>query len=180
MGYNLCKCENLCINKKEENLSSINLSTKYKYNIKSRNKLINTLSSFSSTENINSIYKKNCAQKIMKTYLKYKNNKMKYLYNEFKNNEFTDNTNEEEEKVEEENNKNNSKKSIETHDNFDQFSINHPFYIDKIKKSKTIYRNINIPKINNGKSLENLNHNIPFPDLNNNERKTLIKNKTNK
>ena len=54
---------------------------------------------------------------------------------------------------------NNSKNSIEPYDNLDKYSINHPFYIDKINKSKTIYQKINIPKINNGKSLESLNIN---------------------
>ena len=68
MGSSFCQCKTICQTKKEENLSSSNLSTTYNnnYNIKrSRNKFVNSFSSFSSSENINSIYRKNCVNKII-------------------------------------------------------------------------------------------------------------------
>ena len=66
MGNNICQCKTICQTKVEENLSSSNLSTTYNYyKNKSRNKVINSISSISSKENLNSIYRKNCAQKIM-------------------------------------------------------------------------------------------------------------------
>lgn len=160
MGNNICQCKTICQTKVEENLSSSNLSTTYNYNKnKSRNKVINSFSSISSKENLNSIYRKNCAQKIIKTYLQFKENKMKKINNDIKNKELI--YVEEEEK----DNKSNNKKEIEAYDNLDQYSINHPFYIDKFHKSKTIYENINIPKINNGKSLEILNRNCSEPNI---------------
>ena len=150
MGSSFCQCQSICHAKKEEKLSSTNLSKKFNYNynnsIKSRNKFINSLSSLSSTENLNSIYRKNCAQKIIKTYLNYKKNK-----NDKINENYQKNTYNNEEEI-----NNNSKNSIEPYDNLDKYSVNHPFYIDKINKSKTTYQKINIPKINNGKSLESL------------------------
>ena len=78
---------------------------------------------------------------------------------------------------EEDDNKNNSKKEIEPYDNLDQLSINHPFYIDKIHKSKTIYEKFNIPKINNGKSLESLNRNSSAPYITYNGKKVYLKKK---
>ena len=154
MGSSFCQCKSICHTKREEHLLSTNLSNTFNYNYnnntrKSRNKFINSLSSFSSTENLNSIYRKNCAQKIIKTYLNYKRNK-----NDKINENVQKNTYNNEEEI-----NNNSKNSIEPYDNLDKYSINHPFYIDKINKSKTIYQKINIPKINNGKSLESLNIN---------------------
>ena len=41
MGNNICQCKTICQTKREENLSSSNLSTTYNYNIrKSRNKVL--------------------------------------------------------------------------------------------------------------------------------------------
>ena len=79
MGNSFCQCNSLCLGKKEENLSSSNLSKAYNYNNKnSRNKInINSLSTIRTSETIRSIYRKNCAKKIIKTYLKYKKIKMK-------------------------------------------------------------------------------------------------------
>ena len=166
MGNNICQCKTICQTKVEENLSSSNLSTTYNYyKNKSRNKVINSISSISSKENLNSIYRKNCAQKIIKTYLQFKENKMKKINNDIKNKELI--YVEEEEK----DNKSNNKKEIEAYDNLDQYSINHPFYIDKIHKSKTVYGKFYIPKINNGKSLETLNRNTSAPYIIYNEKK---------
>ena len=153
MGNSFCQCKSICHTKREENLSTTYLSNTFNYNYtistkKRRIKFINSLSSLSSNENLNSIYRKNCAKKIIKTYLNYKKNKNK------KKKENTQNE-------QEENIDSNSKNSIEPYDNLDKYSINHPFYIDKINKSKTTYQKICIPKINNGKSLESLNMNNP-------------------
>lgn len=162
MGNSFCQCKLICQTKREENLSSINSSRMNNNFKKSRNKLINTISSFRTSENINSIYRKNCAKKIIKNYLNYKMNKKKHKNNEIENNEYIINNDDNEE---EEINERTSKKVIEPYDNLDQYSINHPFYIDKFHKSKTIYENINIPKINNGKSLEILNRNCSEPNI---------------
>ena len=173
MGNNICQCKTICQTKREENLSSSNLSTTYNYNIrKSRNKVINTFSSFRSKENINSIYRKNCAKKIIKTYLEFKKNKMKNKDEDIKNNELIY-----DEDKEEKDNTSNSKKEIEAYENLDQYSINHPFYVDKIHKSKTVYKKFNIPKINNGKSLETLNRNTSAPHIIYNEKKVNRKRK---
>ena len=173
MGNNICQCKSICISKREEDLSTSNLSTTFNYNMKrSRNKLINTLSSFRTNDNLISIYRKNCAEKIIKAYLKYKKNKNKTFNDEIYQNEL--NLDEDEE---EDDNKNNSKKEIEPYDNLDQLSINHPFYIDKIHKSKTIYEKFNIPKINNGKSLESLNRNSSAPYITYNGKKVYLKKK---
>ena len=73
MGSSFCQCKTICQKKREENLSSSNLSTTYNYNKKrTRNKLVNTLFCNRSSETLNSIYKKNCAEKIIRTYLKFK------------------------------------------------------------------------------------------------------------
>ena len=175
MGNSICHCKTICLTKKEEDLSTSNLSTTFNYNIKrSRNKLINTSSTFTSNENLNSIYRKNCAEKIIKAYFEFKKNKIKKDNNEYKNIELTLNEDEDENT---ENNKNNLKKEIEAYDNLDQLSINHPFYIDKIHKSKTLYEKFNIPKINNGKSLETLNRNSSGHHIIFNENKVSRKNK---
>ena len=68
-------------------------------------------------------------------------------------------------------NKSTSKDAIEPLDNFDKYSINHPFYIDKINKSKTIYEKFNIPKINNWKRLKILNKSSSATDIFYKERK---------
>ena len=153
MGNSFCQCKSLCLWKKEENLTSPNLSKAFNYNLKkSRNKVfINPYSTFRSSETIQSIYRKNCAKKIIKNYLKYKKSKMKnfnddLLYIDINNNKKEDDIS-------------TSRNDIEQYNNIDQYSINHPFYVDKIHKSKTIYEKVNIPKINNGKSLEMLNRN---------------------
>ena len=87
-------------------MSSSNLSTTYNSNIKkSRNKVINIFSSFRSKENINSIYRKNYAKKIIKTYLEFKRNKMKNINDDIKEEELIY-----DEDDEEKDNKNISKK----------------------------------------------------------------------
>ena len=173
MGNSFCQCKTICQTKKEENLSSSNLSTTYNnnYNIKrSRNKFVNSFSSFSSSENINSIYRKNCVNKIINMYLKYKKNKIKDKKEEIQNNKFNIN-------VKRENNKNKSKEEIEPYDNLDQYSIKHPFFIDKIHRAKTVYGKFYIPKINNGKSLEILNKNFSTPYIFQKEKNILNKRK---
>ena len=163
MGSTFCQCKTICQKKREENLSSSNLSTTYNYNIKrTRNKLVNTLFSNRSNETLNSIYKKNCVQKIIRTYLKFKENKMRNNNNRTKYINKTDN---------QEENKSTSKDAIEPLDNLDKYSINHPFYIDKINKSKTIYEKFNIPKINNWKRLKILNKSSSATDIFYKERK---------
>ena len=157
MGYSFCQCNSLCLLKKEENLSSSNLSKKYNYNSRNINNKItnNTLSSFQSSETIQSIYRKNCVKKIIKTYLKYKKNKKKNLSRNIAIIETNNDINGKG------SNKNTiiSRNDSKPYSYTDQYSIYYPFYIDKIHKSKTIYEKFNIPKINNGKSLEILNRN---------------------
>ena len=88
MGSSFCQCKTICQKKREENLSSSNLSTTYNYNMKrTRNKLVNTLFCNRSSETLNSIYKKNCAEKIIRTYLKFKQKKLKKINNSDKNKE---------------------------------------------------------------------------------------------
>ena len=169
MGSSFCQCKTICQKKREENLSSSNLSTTYNYNMKrTRNKLVNTLFCNRSSETLNSIYKKNCAEKIIRTYLKFKQKKLKKVNNENKNNDKMD---------KKEENKSNSKDAIDAYDNLEKYSINHPFYIDKIHKSKTIYKKFNIPKINNLPSLEILNKSSSATDIFYKEKKKFRKRK---
>ena len=157
MGNSFCQCNNLCLGKKEENLSASNLSKAYNYNSRnSRNKInINSLSTFRTSETIRSIYRKNCAKKIIKTYLEYKKNKKENLNNNIAYIDTNKNIN-----IREDNKyKNISRNDKEQINIIDQYSINNPFYIDKVNRAKTIYEKFYIPKINNGKSLEMLNRN---------------------
>ena len=157
MGNSFCQCNSLFFEKKEENLSSSNLSKTYNYNNKnSRNKInINSLSTIRTSETIRSIYRKNCAEKIIKTYLKYKKNKNENLNNNIGYINTKHNIN----KKEDNKYKIFSRNDKEPINNTEQYSIDNPFYIDKVHKSKTIYEKFYIPKINNGKSLEMLNRN---------------------
>ena len=141
MGNKLCNCPNICPNYNNET----SLSNKIN-NLISNNSFSNVITANFTinfeNESINKkildIYKKNCVNKIIKAYFNYKRRKNKYKNDTIINND----------KKEEETNINKIKKNIEAYDNFDQYSIDHPFYIDKICRAKTMYEKIYIPKIN--------------------------------
>ena len=152
MGNNICQCKIICQNLKEADLSSKQTSLNnlyyFKDNQEINNKKINN--NHFLTENnkrIEAIYIINCIRKIERAYLKHKNNldKNKKIANTI--NIIPNQTKKEEKKT-------NMNLKILENDNITDNSIYYPFFIDKVHKSKTIYKKFSIPKINNGKSLE--------------------------
>ena len=160
MGNNICQCKTICQDQKERDLSFANKSAHFL--IKENN--LDTISSNKIiSKKIRKIYINNCARKIAKAYLSFKNRKIKRLKKEKDNKEISyminylkyNNKKEKEKRKEKENiddDLNDKKNEI-----FNDYSLNNPFFIDKVHSSKTSYEKFNIPKINNGKSLEVLN-----------------------
>ena len=157
MGNNICQCKAFCQNQKETNLSSTNLSKNY-FDLLEKQKDKNMTNKNSdlleSYKKINIIYINNYLKKITKAYLQYKKNKNKIEKIKIKNinKKFSYSNNKKEDQK-------NNYLELEEIDNFIEYSMNNPFYIDKVHSSKTSYEKFDIPKINNGKSLEALNRN---------------------
>ena len=152
MGNNICQCKIICQNLKEADLSSEQISFKNVYysndNQKNNNnKIQNSHFLTKKKKRIETIYIINCIKKIERAYLKHKENLNKNKKNANVNYRLPSKTEKEEK------NKNIDLKNVEN-DNFTNNSIYYPFYIDKVHKTKTIYKKFSIPKINNGKSLE--------------------------
>lgn len=157
MGNNICQCKIIYQNLKETDLSSVK-SKKNLYSFQSKKSLKNNnknVDLIKINEKIKIIYINNCAKKIAKAFLQYKNNKNNKIKNQkIKNidnvNSYIINNKEEIKKKDLENGVN---------DNSFSFSIKHPFFVDKVHRSRTKYEKIDIPKINNGMSLEILLNN---------------------
>ena len=139
MGNNFCQCKIICQNIREEDLSS-KVNTKRILESSDKNKVKNKSNSeiIKLNEEINKIYIINCVKKIEKNYLKYKQNH---------GNLFENNLNKK--KV------NNESENVNT-DKFMDYYMTHLYNIDKIQRTKTKYEKFDIPKINNGESLEYL------------------------
>jgi len=158
MGNNICQCKTICQDQKEKDLSFANTSAHFL--IKENN--LDTINSNKIIDKkIRKIYINNCARKIAKAYLSFKKRKIKRLKKEKNNKELLyimnnkKNNNKKEKEIKSENI--NDKLSNEKNESFNDYSLNNPFFIDKVHSSKTSYEKFNIPKINNGKSLEVLN-----------------------
>ena len=156
MGNNICQCKTICQDQKERDLSFANTSAHFL--IKENN--LDTINSNKIIgKKIRKIYINNCARKIARAYLSFKKIKSKRLKKEKNNKEllymmnYTKNNNKKEKQKE----NINDELSNEKNESFNDYSLNHPFFIDKVHSSKTSYEKFNIPKINNGKSLEVLN-----------------------
>ena len=152
MGNNICQCKTICQDQKERDLSFANTSANFlvkENNVDTinSNKIIN--------KKIRKIYINNCARKIARAYLSFKKRKIKRLKNGNNNKELSYITN----NAKNNNKKENIKEEMSNGKNqfFNDYSLNNPFFIDKVHSSKTSYEKFNIPKINNGKSLEVLN-----------------------
>ena len=158
MGNNICQCKTICQDQKEKDLSFANTSAHFL--IKENN--LDTINSNKIIDKkIRKIYINNCARKIAKAYLSFKKRIIKRLKKEKNNKELLyimnnkKNNNKKEKEIKSENI--NDKLSNEKNESFNDYSLNNPFFIDKVHSSKTSYEKFNIPKINNGKSLEVLN-----------------------
>ena len=139
MGNNFCQFKIICQNIREEDLSS-KVNTKRILESSDKNKVKNKSNSeiIKLNEEIYKIYIINCVKKIEKNYLKYKQNH---------GNLFENNLNKK--KV------NNESENVNT-DKFMDYYMTHLYNIDKIQRTKTKYEKFDIPKINNGESLEYL------------------------
>ena len=157
MGNNICQCKIICQNLKEADLSSNKSSKKSR---SKKNKINNNTNNdlLKKNKEIEKIYKNNCVKKIAKAYLAYKKRKNNNIENSSNGMPYN-------QKKEELNNYNNIQNGA--NNNFIEYSMNHPFYVDKVHCTKTNYEKIDIPKINNGKSLEILLN----KDSNDNNRK---------
>ena len=165
MGNNICQCKIICQNLKEADLSS-NKSAK-KYNSKKININKNNNDLLKRNKEIENIYKNNCVKKIVKAYLAYKKRK-KDNFEKYSNG-MPYNKRKEELKL------NNNNIIQNGANNNIEYSMNHPFYIDKVHCTKTNYEKIDIPKINKGMSLEKLLN----KDSNNDNKLKHKKNKYN-
>ena len=101
---------------------------------------------------IQNIYLINCVKKIERVYLIYKNRKKRNKNNENKTKNISNNESTNIITVEE---NNNNDFKVDLFDNIMDYSITHLFSINKVN-TKTNYQKFDIPKINNGKSLEML------------------------
>ena len=163
MGNNICQCKIICQNVKEADLSSNKSSKKYYSKRKKINKNNNNL--IKKNKEIEKIYKNNCVKKIAKAYIAYKKRKRNNIENASNGISYK---NKDKEKEDFNNNMKNG-----SNNNFIEYSMNHPFYVDKVHCAKTNYEKIGIPKINNGMSLEIL------LNQNSNDKKRHKKNNNN-
>ena len=168
MGNNICQCKIIYQNFKEADLSSNKSSKKIslieekeiqmnkKNDINNNNKfdlsLIKQKSLKMSSEKLEKIYMNNYVNKIIKSYLNYKRKKIKKK--EDLNNGISRNIKENNDNNNQNVNNNNSFNNKDNGENGNYVDMNHPFFIDKVHHSKTNYEKIDIPKINNGMSLE--------------------------
>ena len=154
MGNNICQCKTICQDQKERDLSFANTSAHFL--IKENN--LDTINSNKIIgKKIRKIYINNCARKIARAYLSFKKRKIKRLKKEKNNKELLYIMNNTKNNNKKENENENDVLSNRKNENFNDYSLNNPFFIDKVHSTKTSYEKFNIPKINNGKSLEVLN-----------------------
>ena len=169
MGNNICQCKiiyqnfkeaDLSLNKSSKNLSSSKVKKKKKTSKKGINSnncdlsFFKQKSSIKYNEKLERIYINNCVKKIIRAYLNYKKNKIRK--NEVMNNGVNNNINENSNNINlyGKTNNNNSYNNIDNSRDENCIDMNHPFFIDKVHHSKTNYKKIDIPKINNGISLD--------------------------
>ena len=150
MGNNICQCKIICQNIKDTDLSSSkNLAHLKK--LKDPEKDFCDL--FENNDDIKRIYINNCVKKIARVYLIYKKRKNKNKKNGNKNINIYNN--ELSNIIIAEDHNNNNDLQIDSFDNIMDYSMTHLYNKNKVN-TKTNYKKFDIPKINNGKSLEML------------------------